>query len=61
MASICHLSCCHFPRIGPLTSDTESMSDVIIVVKSFPSDIMWAEVVIHLAVPLISLSDLLYG
>ena len=34
-ASICHLSCCYFSKIGHLTSHTELINDDIIVVMSF--------------------------
>ena len=49
MTSICHLSCCHFFTMGHLTFDTDSTSDTIAAIKSFFSDTMWAEAVIHLA------------
>ena len=34
-ASICHLSCYHFPKMGCFTSDTELIKDDIIDIESF--------------------------
>ena len=60
-ASLCRLSCCHFPGMRCLTSDIESTGDVIPTIKSFPSVIMQTEVVICLVVLLPSSSDFLSG